>query len=105
MDPTILTSALDRGEWWASRSCRFTIEERTPDTHWIGVWVNAVEFTHKTRTGDHRHLRYYLLTVVTSNRRMCCAVHGNRSLSLSVMVFIRSDFMHLLYCARSEFLN
>jgi hypothetical protein len=44
-----LTSALDGGEWSDSRSCRFTPEERAPDTHWIGGWVspraglNAVE--------------------------------------------------------------
>jgi hypothetical protein len=31
---TILTSALDGGEWSASRSCRFT-----PSTNWIGGWV------------------------------------------------------------------
>jgi hypothetical protein len=34
-----LTSALDGGEWSASRSGRFTPRERAPDTHWIGVWV------------------------------------------------------------------
>jgi hypothetical protein len=34
-----LTSALDRGEWSASRPHRFTRRERTPSTHWIGGWV------------------------------------------------------------------
>jgi len=34
-----LTSALDGGEWSASRPSRFTPKERTPCTHWIGVWV------------------------------------------------------------------
>jgi hypothetical protein len=34
-----LTSALDGGEWSASRPDRFTPRERTPDTHWIGGWV------------------------------------------------------------------
>jgi hypothetical protein len=34
-----LTSALDGGQWSASRHCRFTLEERTPGTHWIGGWV------------------------------------------------------------------
>jgi hypothetical protein len=35
-----LTSALVGGEWSTSRLCRFTIEERAPGTHWIGVWVD-----------------------------------------------------------------
>jgi hypothetical protein len=34
--PRILTSALDVGEWSASRPGRFTPRERDPDTHWIG---------------------------------------------------------------------
>jgi hypothetical protein len=34
-----LTSALDVGEWSASRPGRFTPRERAPGTHWIGGWV------------------------------------------------------------------
>jgi hypothetical protein len=34
-----LTSALDGGEWSASRPGRFTPTERAPGTHWIGGWV------------------------------------------------------------------
>jgi hypothetical protein len=34
-----LTSALDGGEWSASRPGRFTPRERVPGTHWIGGWV------------------------------------------------------------------
>jgi len=33
---SFLTSALDRGEWSASRLCHFISGERTPCTHWIG---------------------------------------------------------------------
>jgi hypothetical protein len=32
-------SALDGGEWSASRPDRFTPKERAPGTHWIGGWV------------------------------------------------------------------
>jgi hypothetical protein len=39
MASPILTSALDGGEWSASRLCRFTPGERAPGTHWIGGWV------------------------------------------------------------------
>jgi hypothetical protein len=34
-----LTSALDGGEWSASRPSRFTPRERSLGTHWIGGWV------------------------------------------------------------------
>jgi hypothetical protein len=32
-------SALDGGEWSASRPGRFTPRERAPSIHWIGGWV------------------------------------------------------------------
>jgi len=34
-----LTSALDGGEWSASRPGRFSLREGAPGTHWIGGWV------------------------------------------------------------------
>jgi hypothetical protein len=34
-----LTSALEGGQWSASRPGRFTPRERAPDTPWIGGWV------------------------------------------------------------------
>jgi hypothetical protein len=37
--PLSLTSALQGGEWSASRPGRFTPRERDPGTHWIGGWV------------------------------------------------------------------
>jgi hypothetical protein len=44
-----LTSALDGGEWSASRSGRFTPRERASGTHWIGGWVGpGVTETHLT---------------------------------------------------------
>jgi hypothetical protein len=36
-----LTSALDRGEWPASRPGRFTRKERDPGIHWIGGWAGT----------------------------------------------------------------
>jgi hypothetical protein len=35
-----LTPALAGGEWSASNPGRFTPGEKTPDTHWIGGWVD-----------------------------------------------------------------
>jgi hypothetical protein len=37
--PPFLTSAIDGGEWSASRSCRFNPGEMVPVTHCIGGWV------------------------------------------------------------------
>jgi hypothetical protein len=37
--PFVLTSALDGGEWYASRPGRFTPRERTPGTYLIGGLV------------------------------------------------------------------
>jgi hypothetical protein len=34
-----LTSALEGGEWSASRSGRFTPAKEPPHTHWMGDWV------------------------------------------------------------------
>jgi hypothetical protein len=39
MDPPFLISALDTGEWSASRPGRFTPRQRTPDNHWLGGCV------------------------------------------------------------------
>jgi hypothetical protein len=35
-----LTSALAGGEWSALRPSRFTPEEKSPGTHWMGGWVD-----------------------------------------------------------------
>jgi hypothetical protein len=35
----LLTSALDGGEWSASRPGRFNGGEKAVGTHWIGGWV------------------------------------------------------------------
>jgi hypothetical protein len=39
IDPLFLISALDWGEWSASRPGRYTPGERASSTHWIGGWV------------------------------------------------------------------
>jgi hypothetical protein len=36
-----LTSALDGGEWSASRLGRFTPRKSAPGTHCVGVWVSS----------------------------------------------------------------
>jgi hypothetical protein len=39
MVPPFFTSALDAGEWSASRPGRFIPGERAPSTHWITGWM------------------------------------------------------------------
>jgi hypothetical protein len=43
--PPFLTTALNGGEWSASRLCRFTPGERASGTHWIGGWAPAPGWT------------------------------------------------------------
>jgi hypothetical protein len=50
-----LTSALDGGEWSASRPSRFISKERAPGTHWIGGWVKMVEI-YDTKWGETQTL-------------------------------------------------
>jgi hypothetical protein len=50
------TSALDGGEWSASRPSRFTPRERAPGTHWIWGWVDptaGLETVVKRRIPNH----------------------------------------------------
>jgi hypothetical protein len=52
-----LTSALDGGEWSASRSSGFTPRERVSDTHWIGGWVGpraVLDTVVKKKIPSHR---------------------------------------------------
>jgi hypothetical protein len=54
-----LTSALERGEWSASRPGRFTPRDRTPVTRWIVSWVGARAgldtISKKKSPSPHRH--------------------------------------------------
>jgi hypothetical protein len=49
--PPFLTSALDGGEWSASRPYRFTPGERAPGTHWIGGWLGL---SRSARCGEEK---------------------------------------------------
>jgi hypothetical protein len=40
--PSFLTSALDGGDWSASRHCRFTNGKGAPDTLWRRSWVDLI---------------------------------------------------------------
>jgi hypothetical protein len=52
-----LTSALDGGEWLASRLGCLTPRERAPGTHWIGGWMD-----HRVQNGSDgsRQFWFYL---------------------------------------------
>jgi hypothetical protein len=45
------TSALDGGEWLASRASRFTPGERNPGSHWMGGW-GSLYLLHKFLVGN-----------------------------------------------------
>jgi hypothetical protein len=46
---SLLTSALDGGEWLVSRPGRAYPRERTPGIHWIGGWVLRAGLDTETR--------------------------------------------------------
>jgi hypothetical protein len=47
-----VTSAIDGGEWSASRPGRFTHRERAPGTHWIGGWVGRKWIHPEKKSGE-----------------------------------------------------
>jgi hypothetical protein len=65
--PPFLTSALDGGEWSASRPCCFIPGERAPSTHSIGGWVGP-------RVGLHTVEKRNILHCQESNlgHLACC---------------------------------
>jgi hypothetical protein len=51
--PPVYKSALDGGEWSASRPGHFIPGERAPRTHWIGGWVGLR--ADLGRCGEEKH--------------------------------------------------
>jgi len=88
-DHPLSTSALEEGEWSASRPSRFNPRERTPGTHWIGVWMGpraVLDMVCKKkfpapagiRTSDHRFMHqsmYYSLVIKIYGHRSLYALH------------------------------
>jgi hypothetical protein len=61
-----MTSSVDGGELLASRPRRFTPEDRAPDSHSIGVWVDprvGLEAVERRRIFPHRDSNSYPLAV------------------------------------------
>jgi hypothetical protein len=81
-----MTSALDGGEWSASRPGRFTPRERALVTYWIGGWVgpkvglNAV--VKRKITSPRRDLNPPIIQPVIINKR-------NRHILVSIMTKLR----------------
>jgi hypothetical protein len=87
-----LTSALDGGEWLASRSGCFTPKERTPGTHWIGGWVDTRAFLNAVvkwkipstrRKSNHRTpivqpvAQSYTYWAITVPGQICCQIKSD----------------------------
>jgi hypothetical protein len=59
-----LASALDGGEWSASRPGCFSPREGAPSTHWIGGWVGpraGLDVVSKRTNSQHQLLSYWYL--------------------------------------------
>jgi hypothetical protein len=85
--PPFLTSSLEGGEWSVSRPGRFTPDENSTGTHWLGEWVgpraglDAVEkikilplpeFEARVNQSVARRYTDSKYTV------MCCVVHASK---------------------------
>jgi hypothetical protein len=78
--PPFLTSALDGGEWSASRPCRFIPRERVPGNHSIGGWAGprtgpeSVQERKILRCRDSnldRRARYHVAILTELSRYLC----------------------------------
>jgi hypothetical protein len=74
--PPVLTSAVERGEWRASRSCSFTVGETALGTYCIGGWVGP--------KADLDVIEKNLLTVLGIGPRLL-----DQLLAFSLYLFLR----------------
>jgi hypothetical protein len=82
-----LISELVEGEWSPSRPDRFTPEERTPGTHWIGGWMGP-----RTGLADMEKLKFFPppgLKLRPLGRPACSQLTGQVGLECSWLVFER----------------
>jgi hypothetical protein len=63
-------SALDGGEWSASRPCLFTPGDKAPGTRWIGDWVDpratldAAPAGNRTPAAQPAVYRYWFIIII-----------------------------------------
>jgi hypothetical protein len=71
-----LTSALDGGEWSASRPGRFTPREGAPVTRWIGGWVLLLTWSAYASNNMYTNCRYCtcVLATLESKFELFCVV-------------------------------
>jgi hypothetical protein len=87
------TSAIDGGEWSASRPDPFTLEERAGSTHWIGDWVGpsvCLDATDNNNNYNNNNNNYYYYYNKHSSNPACPA----RSLSLYSVSYPGSPMLH-----------
>jgi hypothetical protein len=91
-----LTSALDGGEWSASRSGRFTPRERAPGIHWIGGWVGPrtiLDTVVKRKIPSPRREPNPRTPIVQPVAQSLYRLHGE--ISHDVIFFVSCDFLIL----------
>jgi hypothetical protein len=72
-----LTSALDGGEWSASRSGRFTPRERASVIHWIGGWVGPRAVLENGYLGNNVERRGLYTSCLGQGPVASCCKHEN----------------------------
>jgi hypothetical protein len=106
--PPFLISALDGGEWSASRPCRFTSEETAPSTHRIASWVGpkvgpgAVEkrkISHSWESNPDRPVRslsLYRHSYYESCGKRCTVRHFLASVALYIFMCAVDDEVYIM---------
>jgi hypothetical protein len=85
-----LTSALVRGEWSASRSCRFT---PGVTTHWIGSWVDL-----SAGLDDVEKRKFLILPGLELFLDDEIRLHGHTQMFLSVLCLASSQVLNCPVC-------
>jgi hypothetical protein len=85
----LINSALDGGEWSASRSGPFTPRERAPGTHWIEGWVDLRAGLHTVTRRKYPFIKthpktYRWLHTNTIKKNTEALLEANREVGLEV---------------------
>jgi hypothetical protein len=82
-----LISALDGGEWSASRPGRFTPRERVRGTHWIGGWVSHYTHTDPYPSKTQHNITQYREKCLKNGDVGCAKPHAQCTSNVKGTVF------------------
>jgi hypothetical protein len=99
IDPPFLTSALDGGEWSASRPGRYTPGDMAPGTHWIWGWGGSQ--SRSKRCGEEKILLLPGIDPRPTNSQAVAIPTELSRLLLCFLVF-RLNIYRILKCVKCK---